>query len=140
RIIRRGRFLFRNKFLDPAARPRGARDRSGRAIFSASQSAKIRCDFGRTASTKNGRSSQSLSPGIFLADAKPLKGEWNRNLLASDQSIKGGGNQGDPASVSQCVSKCIGLGGRRSGLDHDGDQLRRLSEQSDRGGASAAVE
>ena len=60
--------------------------------------------------------------GILLADAKPAKGKRNRDVLASDQSIKSGGNQGDPASVSQCVSKCIGVGRRRSGLDHDGDQ------------------
>ena len=52
--VRSGRFLFRNQLLEPAARPARAPDRSGRAIFSASQPAAVRHHFGRTASAEGG--------------------------------------------------------------------------------------
>ena len=59
---------------------------------------------------------------FFSLMQEPPEGRRNRDFLASDQSIKSGRSQGDPARLPQRFSKRLGVGQRRSGLDHDGDQ------------------
>ena len=71
---------------------------------------------------KNAGAVNLYTEEFFSLMKKPPERRRNRNLLASDQSIKSGRSQGDPARLPQRFSKRLGVGQRRSGLDHDGDQ------------------
>ena len=125
---------YSNPLRDPRVR---AIVQDGRFFLQASPAA-VRYYHGRTASAESRWFSQSLHRRIFFIDEEPAEGGRNRYLLAAHQSTEGGGIKGDSSRVSQCVSQRLGLGQRRSAVDHDGDQ--RAGTRRQRRGVAAIVE